>query len=156
MISLLSKDIRLEQVMPLIRERLAEGKKVIFGPKGTSMLPMLRQGIDRVELVAVKGKLKKYDIPFYVRDNGQYVLHRIVKVRDTYTCIGDNQFVYERGIRQDQLIGVVTGFYRADVYVSVKNWRYRWYCRRWHWTRPIRPHWQKFKIWAVKTFKKEK
>lgn len=155
MISLLSKDVRLEQVMPLIRERLAEGKKVIFGPKGTSMLPMLRQGIDRVELVAVKGKLKKYDLPFYVRDNGQYVLHRIVKVRDTYTCIGDGQYVYEHGVRQDQIIGVMSGYYRGDEYISAKSWRYQWYCRRWHWTRPIRPHWQKFKVWVVKHIKRK-
>ncbi len=156
MISLLSKDIRLEQVMPLIRERLAEGKKVIFGPKGTSMLPMLRQGIDRVELVAVKGKLKKYDLPFYVRDNGQYVLHRIVKVRDTYTCIGDNQYVYEHGVRQDQIIAVMTGYYRGDEYISAKSWRYKWYCRRWHWTRPIRPLWRRLKGKLVKLIQRKK
>ena len=142
--------------MPLIRERLAEGKKVTFGPKGTSMLPMLRQGIDRVELVAVKGKLKKYDLPLYVRDNGQYVLHRIVKARDTYTCIGDNQYVYEKGVRQDQLIAVMSGYYRGDQYISAKSWGYRWYCHRWHWTRPIRPLWRRIKGKLVRLLKRKK
>ena len=134
------KEYRLDSLMPLFREKLAEGKTVRFYPKGTSMMPMLRQGIDSVVLSPLPGKLKKYDLPLYQRDNGQYVLHRIVKVTgDTYTCIGDNQQVYEYHVRHDQMIGVVTGFYRDQEYHSVTELSHRTYRCLWHHSRKLRP-----------------
>ena len=44
----------------LIREKLAEGGEVLFSPKGTSMLPTLKEGRDRVVLSAPPKKLKKF------------------------------------------------------------------------------------------------
>lgn len=132
------KDIRLEQLMPLFREQLAAGNKVTFGPKGVSMLPLLRQGIDSVEIAAVTRPLKKFDLPLYRRENGQYILHRIVEVGDTYTCIGDNQDALEYGVKPEQIIAVTTGIYRGDKYISVDSFRYKCYCRIRHWTRPLR------------------
>jgi hypothetical protein len=39
---------------------------------------------------------KKYDVIFYRRENGQYVLHRIIKIKkDGYVCRGDNQTAKE-------------------------------------------------------------
>ena len=128
----------IEELMPLIREQLAAGRNVEFSPKGVSMLPMLRQGINTVVLSPLPEKLKKYDIPLYQRSNGKYVLHRIVKVGSTYTCIGDNQFQKETGLRHDQMIGVVTFFSRGERSVSVSNFAYRLYCRVWHYSRPVR------------------
>ena len=146
MISSSDKSISLEQVMPVMLEQLARGSSVRLYPKGTSMLPMIRQGVDSVELSPLTGKLKKYDLPLYRRDNGQYVLHRIVQAGDTYTCIGDNQLAYEQGVREDQLLAVVTGFYRKDKYRPVKSLSYRCYCRLWHWTRKLRYYWTVLKI----------
>lgn len=151
--SLREKQVRLEQVMPLIRERLAAGKSVRFQPRGVSMLPMLRQGIDSVVLSPLPGKLKKYDLPLYVRDNGHYVLHRIVEAGDTYTCIGDNQFELESGVRQDQLIAVVTAFTRGDRVISVEDPGYRIYCRVWHLSRPVRRFLRRCKGWLRRHLK---
>lgn len=135
--SSLPKEVRLDDVMPDIKERLAKGQSVRLYPKGISMLPMLRQGIDSVVLSSVHGKLKKYDLPLYQRPDGQYVLHRIVGFGQNYTyvCIGDNQFQYEKGVRHRRVIAVVTGYYRDEEYRSVKSFRYKCYCRFWHWTR---------------------
>lgn len=132
------KEVSLDQMMPLFRRQLAEGNRVRFGPKGVSMLPMLRQGIDTVEIGSLPEKLKKFDLPLYQRRDGRYVLHRIVRAGDTYTCIGDNQYDYEPGIRQDQMIGLVTAFYRGEKRHSVKAWHYRLYCRLWHHSRSLR------------------
>lgn len=133
--SLSDREVRLEMLMPLIREQLALGKSVRFNPKGVSMLPMLRQGIDSVVLSPLPEKLRKYDLPLYQRDDGHFVLHRIVKTGDSYTCIGDNQFVLEGGLRPDQMIGLVTAFYRGNKRHSVTELGYRLYCRFWHYTR---------------------
>lgn len=129
---------QLETLMPMIRESLQSGKSVVLPPRGTSMLPLIRQGIDCVRLSPVSGKLKKYDIPFYQRPNGQYVLHRIVDVGDTYTCIGDNQFDFETGVCQEQLIAVVTCVFRKNRKISVDSFGYKIYCRFWHYSRPVR------------------
>ncbi len=130
--------VHLEEVMPLIQERLAQGGTVQFTPRGTSMLPMLLGGRDQVVLAPVRDRLRKYDLPLYRRENGQYVLHRIVKAGETYTCIGDNQFVYESGLRQDQMLAVVTEFVRKGKTYSVTQLRYRIYCRVWHGSRTVR------------------
>lgn len=135
--------VPLLELMPLIKEYLAEGKTTKFLPQGISMLPMLRQGIDSVVLCPITGRLKKYDLPLYQRDDGKYILHRVVRAGDTYTCIGDNQFVLEHGLRHDQMIAIVSGFYRDKKYYSVSDWRYQLYCRFWHYSRPVRHFWRR-------------
>ncbi len=124
--------------MPHIRQTLAQGRSVAIGPKGTSMLPLIRQGIDFVELSPLPEKLKKYDLPLYQRKDGQYVLHRIVKAGESYTCIGDNQFQLEHGVSHDQMIALATAVYRGEKRISVDAFSYRLYCRLWHWSRPVR------------------
>ena len=53
-------DLSEDELMLLVRERLAAGYKVRYLPfKGVSMLPMLRQGKDRVELGPLPQQLKK-------------------------------------------------------------------------------------------------
>lgn len=133
--------------MPLIREQLAAGKTVRFSPKGTSMLPMLRQGIDNVVLSPLPEKLNKYDLPLYQRENGQYVLHRVVQAGETYSCVGDNQFELETGLRQDQMIALVTSFSRGNQVHSVTEFGYRCYCRFWHYSRPVRRLWRRGTGW---------
>ena len=124
---MLERNVRFEELMPLIRERIAAGERVRFSPNGTSMLPMLRQGVDSVVLSPLPEKLKKYDLPFYQRENGQFVLHRVVVVGDKYTCIGDNQFCFETGLDHSQMIGVVTAFTRGGREHSVDEPGYRIY-----------------------------
>ena len=136
------RDVRLEDMLPLMLEALERGQSVRFSPRGTSMRPMLRQGLDSVTLSPVRGRLKKYDRPFYRRADGHYVLHRIVAVGETYTCVGDNQFQREPGLTHEQMLAVVTAFSRGEKEYSVNAPAYRLYCRFWHITRPVRHLWR--------------
>ena len=132
-------NVSLDTIMPIISEQLAAGESVKFSPRGISMLPMLRQGLDSIVLSPLPTQLKKYDIPLYQRENGAYVLHRIVAVeKDSYTCMGDNQFVEEKGLQHSQMIGVVTAFYRGEKRHTTKETGYRIYVALWHNTRKIR------------------
>ena len=128
----------IDNLIPLFRERLASGQSVCFSPQGTSMLPMLRQGIDSVVISPLPEKIKKYDIVLYQRESGQYVLHRVVEVKDTYTCMGDNQFVKEYGLKQEQLIAVVTSFTRNKKSHKTNEIGYWVYCRLWYHSRLVR------------------
>lgn len=132
------RSVSMEQMMPLILERLAAGEDVQFTPKGTSMRPLIVGGRDHVVLSPVKGKLKKNDLAFYQRDNGQYVLHRIVKVGESFTLMGDNQYTPEPGIRPDQVLAVVTSFVRDGKRYCVTDLLYRAYCVFWYYSRPLR------------------
>lgn len=134
----LNLQLSLEELMPLIKESLSLGRNITFTPRGISMLPMLRNGEDTVTLSPLPQALKKYDIILYKRDNGKYVLHRIIKTGDTYTCIGDNQFVKELGVESRQIVGVVTRFTRCGKEYSVTDFGYRLYCRFWHYSRFLR------------------
>lgn len=116
---------------PVIRETLDNGSTVTLLPRGTSMLPLIRQGLDEVVLKSVDGPLKKYDIPFYKRKNGQFVLHRIVDVKkDGYVLCGDNQLDYEYNITDDMIIGVVCTIKRDGVQIELDNKEYIKYCKK--------------------------
>lgn len=128
----------MQELATLIEEAFSLDKKVSLTPTGYSMLPMLRPGKDSVELSRIKEKLKKYDVILYRRDDGHYVLHRIVREGETYTCRGDHQFINEPGVREEQVIGVVTAFHRGEKTYTPGMLRYRLYCLMWHYSCGLR------------------
>ena len=148
-----SRFAALDDLMPLFREQLEMGHKVRFSPRGVSMLPMLRQGIDSVVLSPLPERLKKYDLPLYRRADGKYVLHRIIRAGETYTCMGDNQFDPEPGVTRDQMIAVVTTFYRGSREIPVTDPGYRLYCRLWRMSCPARHLWRRCRIFLRRCLK---
>lgn len=124
-------EVTLAEVWPIMEEQLKAGKMVRFGPKGTSMLPLIRQNRDAVMLKTAPQKLKKYDIPLYRRKDGQFVLHRIVAVKkDTYVMCGDNQWQREYSIKRDSILAVADGIWRENKYLSVNSFSYKIYSRK--------------------------
>ena len=140
MLIFLSKEVAIDDVIDIMVEKLNSGGTVTFTPKGKSMLPMLRDGEDVVVLSKPNGKLHLFDIPLYRRSNGVYVLHRIVNfdVDGSYVLCGDNQFALEHGIKDSDIIGVVTAFYRKGKAYSVNSFSYRLYVNFWFYTRFFR------------------
>ena len=106
--------------------------RLIYTNVGDSMLPLIREGKDLLIIEKKSGRLKKYDIPLYKRDSGQYVLHRVLKVRrDDYVICGDNRWRKEYGITDRHIIGVLTAVVRNGRELSVTDWRYRLYSHVW-------------------------
>ena len=134
-----------DELLALIRERLAAGQTVRYLPfRGVSMMPMLRQGKDTVEIAPLPEKLQKYDLPVYQYPSGKVVMHRIVDVKDDYyVCLGDNTYTYER-ITPDMLIGKVTAFKRGEKRIEMTDPAYRLYSRIWVAIYPIRKAWRAF------------
>ncbi|MDD7615241.1 MAG: S24/S26 family peptidase [Clostridiaceae bacterium] len=109
----MSEKISLNEMAPLIRETLEKNGEVTFISAGRSMLPVIRDRKDAVTLVKPKREIKPGDIVFYQRDNGQFILHRVMFVNsDKYVMRGDNQWDNEYNIRRDQIIGVLKCFER--------------------------------------------
>ena len=109
-------DFDLADYAPIISEVIDSGGEFRLFPRGTSMLPLLRQGKDSVVLVKCTKPPKKRDIIFYKRPNGQFVLHRILRVSNdsTYVLCGDNQTVLEKGISKEMIIAVVSAVFRGE------------------------------------------
>ena len=126
------------EFLPRMLELLEQGKSVQIKPSGISMRPTLRPDKDIVILSPLPEALKKFDVVFYRRADGQCVLHRIVAVGERYTCLGDNQFRVEPGVAREQMIAVMTGFIRDGKEYSAEDLRYRIYCRLRYVARKIR------------------
>lgn len=101
--------VHFKDIEHIILETLDMGKAFKIHPNGISMEPLIHQGRDAVFIKKPEGRLKKYDIAFFKRKNGEYVLHRVIKVLpDSYHFCGDNQWQVEKGIEDSQIIGIVT------------------------------------------------
>ena len=67
-------------MFPEVAKLISEGKSVTMKVKGNSMLPFIKDG-DTVKLVKTD-HLKLYDIVLARIDDEQYVLHRIIRMKD--------------------------------------------------------------------------
>lgn len=91
---------------------IAEKGRLVYTNVGDSMYPIIQQR-DLLVIEAVGKPLKTGDVPLYKRDSGQYVLHRIVGVKNgKYMMKGDNRTFVEKGITDRHIIGVLTAVIR--------------------------------------------
>ncbi|MDE6407180.1 MAG: S24/S26 family peptidase [Anaeroplasmataceae bacterium] len=120
--------IKVEDFYPLILEAFQNGNTFTFPVHGTSMQPLLHTN-DLVVLEAIS-TLKKGDIVFYRRENKQFVLHRIRRVKkDSYTFVGDHQTQEEQGITLEQCIGKVIAYKKQgkEKQYNLRSFKYRMY-----------------------------
>jgi hypothetical protein len=121
-----------------IEDVLKEEGLFVSTTVGVSMYPMLRNRRDTIIVMPYEGRLKKYDVPLYKRGS-DYILHRIVEVRpDSYVICGDNCIQKEYGITDEQILGVLTGFYRGSKKIDMEGAAYRLYVYVWCHLYPLR------------------
>ncbi len=123
-------------------EELKERGVLVYTNVGTSMRPLIRQGKDVMIISSLDHfdrDLRKMDVPLYKRENGQYVLHRIIKVtKDGYVIRGDNTYSNEYGVTDSQILGVLSGVIRNGKEISVNSFGYKVYSYLWLYTYYIR------------------
>lgn len=134
---------------------LSEGKYVST-TVGVSMRPLFRNRKDTVVIRPISQPLSKYDVPLYRRAD-KLILHRIVKVTDNgYVICGDNCENKEYDITDENIIGVMTEFYRNDKHYSVANKGYRLYSKVHVFLYPIRRIFMALRRIAAKVYHKLK
>lgn len=119
---------------------IAEHGELTMTNVGISMRPMIRQGRDMFTLVRkTEARCRRFDVVLYRRPSGQYVMHRVVKVRPAdYVILGDNCVSKEYGIRDEDILGVMTEFVRKGKKYSVEHKGYRAYAGLWYALFPLR------------------
>jgi len=97
------------EYLSTLRTLTEGGSEVNVVISGGSMNPFLVHGRDSVCFKKPDRALKKGDMVFYQRENGQFVMHRIVGI-SPYGCdlLGDAQTEVEHGVRREQIFGLVT------------------------------------------------
>lgn len=108
----------------------------ICSPISGSMLPMIRPHKDSVLFVPKVSRLSAGDVALY-KSGSFNVMHRVNKVlSDGYYMRGDNCSTGEI-IREEQVYGVMRGFYRNEKYISKDNIAYRIYRKIWVGLNPL-------------------
>ena len=138
------KAVSIQQLGPIIAETVQKGGTAELTVTGRSMLPLLLDRVSRVKLTAI-GEARYGDVVLYRRDNGAYILHRIVKCCEdgTYTMCGDGQTAPEPGLRREQLIAVMDSFARRKRWRTCKSPLYRLWWRVHVADRPLRQLWKR-------------
>lgn len=114
---------------------------------GVSMRPLLKQGRDMFTIEKKTGRCKKYDVVLYKRPPASYVLHRVVEVRkNDYVILGDNCLNKEYGIKDEDIIGVMTSFVRKGKEYNVNDKGYCFYSKVWYFLYPVRRVFMKTKM----------
>ena len=109
----------MKDIETTLEDIFASGGTMTVYPKGTSMLPTLKEGRDSVELSSVS-KITPKEIYLYKRPNGEFALHRLLKVENNLLIFcGDNQLVLER-VEKKQLLAYVSRVYHGEKEVSRK------------------------------------
>ena len=109
-----------------IKEQLEKDGYLIQEIQGTSMYPFFKEGEDKVCIERVSNPLHVDDIILFTRfdKNNKYVLHRIIEIKqDYYIVAGDNQR-HSEIVFEEQIIGRVFGYYKNNIYTSLKDAEY--------------------------------
>lgn len=127
------------EYVSMLRELIQQGKEVSVVISGNSMNPFLIHQRDMIYFKKPDRMLKKGDMVFYQRENGQFVMHRICKVhKNGYDIIGDAQTEIERGIREDQIFALITKVKRKGEMIVPGDFWWEFFEHVWLKVIPIR------------------
>ncbi|MBR4756176.1 MAG: S24/S26 family peptidase [Bacteroidales bacterium] len=120
-----SKIVGDDILFEMIGELISEGREVIITPKGNSMLPVIRNGLDRPAEVG--------DI-LLVKVGGRFIMHRVYAVEwPGITLMGDGNVRGQEHCTADDVIGIVTEIHKDGGRVVIPGKG-----RLWRLVRPFR------------------
>lgn len=128
------------EYVSVLKELVEEGREVSMLISGSSMSPFLCHGRDQVYFKAPDRPLRVGDMVFFQRRSGQYVLHRICKVKDgSYYIVGDAQTAIEGPVSREQIFALVTRVRRKGRILAPGDFWWEFFARVWVRLIPLRP-----------------
>jgi len=119
-----------------LAELLRESGEYVTTVCGVSMWPMLRYKQDAILIHPLSGELKRFDVAVYKRDE-KYVVHRVLSVQENFYIIRGDNCLAKEVVPKQNVVGVVTGFWRFGRFIDVSNIFYRVYARVWVSANPL-------------------
>lgn len=124
----------------MLRELTEAGKEVSLIVAGSSMAPFLVHHRDTIYFSKPNSPLKKGDMVFYQRTDGQYVMHRIYKVKGKeFYMVGDAQADIEGPLNKKQIFARVTKVRRKGKLILPGDFWWWFFAKVWLNLVPVRP-----------------
>lgn len=134
-----------DNALSTVELELRESGVYVTNTVGHSMEPFLSHHRDVVVISRPERELRKYDVVLYPSSSGDYVLHRIIKLREKDLVIrGDNNY-FKEYVPRDRIIGVLTSFTRKGKHGEVTDFGYRFYSLMRCANYPLRAAWRKLR-----------
>ena len=119
-----------------LEELLNEQGYLLYTTVGISMMPLLRQQKDLVEIHKKDRPIRKYDLAMYKR-NDRYILHRCIDVTsEGYVFAGDHNTYKEYDVTDNMIIGLMSRVIRNGKDIDLSSVSYRLYSLRRHYQQP--------------------
>ena len=120
------------EYVSVLKELVEDGKEVNTLISGNSMSPFLCHERDTVCFKAPDRELRVGDIVFFQRRSGQYVLHRICRIKkDGYYVVGDAQADIEGPVSREQIFAVVTKVNRKGQWIKPGDFWWKFFEKVW-------------------------
>lgn len=134
------KKVDTTELVSALKELVEAGHEVSLTISGRSMTPFLAHERDRIFFSTPNPPLRRGDMVFFRRTNGQYVMHRICKVRpEGCYLVGDGQTEVEGPILPGQIFARVNRVERKGKILTERDFWWRFFAGPWLWLRPLRP-----------------
>lgn len=133
------KTVDPDKFIPILKETVKNGGNVRLRVTGGSMRPFLNSEGDCV-ILSNADNLKRGDIVFFVRQNGQCILHRIIKIKgESFFLTGDAQTYKEGPISREHILAKAVGAVRRGKNISEKSAVWLFFKHIWIYTIKFRP-----------------
>ena len=128
------------EYLSMLRELTEQGKEVRFLITGNSMSPFLAHERDSICFKKPDRALRRGDIVFYQRPSGQFVVHRIWKVKsDGFYIVGDAQTDIEGPVNREQIFAIVTKVHRKGKWLGPGDFWWEFFEHVWIRMVAVRP-----------------
>lgn len=135
---MVTKNFPHEEIIPEMKRLVNEGSEVIFVPKGSSMLPFIRGGADRVIMVKAEN-VAKDDVILALTDQGNYVLHRVEQVDgDNITLMGDGNLYGRERCKRENVVAKAIKIINKNSEIDCRSETHLRKARLWRQLLPLR------------------
>ena len=134
------RELDTREYISTLRDLVSEGHDVSLIISGSSMSPFLIHHRDTVIIGPIENPLRRGDMVFYERPNGQFVMHRVQRVRpEGLYLIGDAQTQTEGPLSPSYVFAIVKAVRRKGRLLDEKSWQWRFFATVWLRLIPFRP-----------------
>ena len=133
------KVVDTREYVGMLKELTEEGREVSMLIAGSSMSPFLIHERDMIYFKKPDRELKKGDMVFFQRRSGQFIMHRIWKVRPEGSYIvGDAQTQIEGPVERDQIFARITKVRRKGKWLEPGDFWWEFFEHVWLHMIPLR------------------
>lgn len=126
------KTVDTRSYISVLRELVEEGRTVSMIISGSSMAPFLIHQRDAIYFKKPDRPLKAGDMVFYQRKSGQFVMHRIYKIRpEGFYLVGDGQTQIEGPLQERCIFALIISVRRKGKVINPGNFWWEFFEHIW-------------------------